>query len=421
MATLFFDNVSDAVEQQVQTEMNKIREYNTPGLSAVRKSTKKRKAGEKGLRIPYWSNLPGGHTAYTAGSSDFNEAAPPQSISSYVFPTRYALPMMYDEAVIEDFMNGVPGAFITLKDQLMLYMTVASKRMNQMVYGDGTGALAYAGGNVTSLGSQTLSGETAASTSPGHTKGTVRLEQNQWYWAINTTTGAVRGVFQVTVEGKSSCTITLTSGTISSGDPIVDPNSYNKYFRGFGHLISATNRIVQGLNTATFTRLNSLVVDLAGLPMTNAVVEQLKAGIHIQNNDANAKNGLVCFTPPGQISSLRKQGSNLRSYLNGYDVVQGIASSFESGDTVWIEDADMDEDRQYYVSYSEFGLLEERPLGVINLDGNEWRMSLGGNGTGSGRYQRAIGWRGNIYRSGNALASAAVIRASQTGISQQTS
>ena len=68
MATLFFDNVPDAVQQQVQTEMNKIREYNTPGLSAIQKSTKKRKAGEKGLRIPYVSNLPGGHTAYTGAT-----------------------------------------------------------------------------------------------------------------------------------------------------------------------------------------------------------------------------------------------------------------------------------------------------------------------------------------------------------------
>ena len=421
MSTLFFDNVSDAVEQQVQADMQKIREYNTPGFSAFRKSTKKRAAGEKGLRIPYWSNLPGGHTAYVSTSSDFNEAIPPQSISSYVFPTRYALPMVYDEAVIEDFKNGVPGAFIKLKDQLMLYMSAASKRMNQLFYGDGSGALAYAGGNVTSLGSQTLTGETSASTSPGHTKGTVRLEQNHWYNAVNTSTGAVRGTFYVTVEGKTSCTINLVSGTISSGDPIVDVGSYNKYFRGLGHLISATNRIVQGLNTATYTRLNSFGVDLAGLPLTAAVVEQVKAGIHILNNDPNAKSGLVVFSPPGQMSSLRKQGSNLRSYLNGYDVVQGIASTFESGDTVWIEDADMDEDRQYYVSYSEFAMLEERPLGVINLDGNEWRMSLGGNGTGSGRYQRAIGWRGNIYRSGNALASAYVQRASQTGISQQTS
>ena len=75
MSTLFFDNVSDAVEQQVQADMQKIREYNTPGFSAFRKSTKKRSAGEKGLRIPYWSNLPGGHTAYVSTSSDFSSCA----------------------------------------------------------------------------------------------------------------------------------------------------------------------------------------------------------------------------------------------------------------------------------------------------------------------------------------------------------
>jgi len=51
------------------------------------------------------------------------------------------------------------------------------------------------------------------------------------------------------------------------------------------------------------------------------------------------------------MSSLRKQGANLRSYLNGYDVVQGIAERFEAGDVAFIEAADMDEDRQYYVNY----------------------------------------------------------------------
>jgi hypothetical protein len=421
MATLFFDNVSDAVEQKVQREMQKIKEYNTPGFSSFRKSAEKRKVGEKGLRIPYWATLPGGHTAYVATASDFNEPQPPQTVSSYVFPTRYALPMMFDEAVIEDFQNGSDGAFTNLKGQLALYMTAASKRLNQLFYGDGTGALAYSATTTTVLGSQSISGETAAAVGPGHTKGTVRLEQGHYYNAVVAATGAIRGTFYVTVEGKTSCTVVMVGGTITSGDPIVDVNSYNKYFRGLGWLISSANRIVQGLNTATYTRLNSYGVDLAGLPLTAAVVEQVKTGIQIQNNTDVSRNGLVVYTPPGQMSSLRKQGSNLRSYVNGYGIVEGIAETFKAGDSVWIEDADNDEDRQYYVSYSEFGMLEERPLGVIDIDNNEWRMNLGANGSGSGRYQRAIGWRGNIYRKGNALASAYVYRASQTGISQQTS
>lgn len=421
MAVAFFDNLTDAVQQKVQREMTKIKEYNTPGFSAFKKRVMKKKVGEKGYRIPYWANLPGGHTAYTASASDFNEAIPPQSISSYVFPTRYALPMMFDEAVIEDFQNGSEDAFIELKGILALYMTAAAKRMNRIFYGDGTGALAYSATTTTTLGSQSMSGETTAATSPGHTKGTKWLEQNHYYNAINASTGLIRGTFYVSVEGASSCTIVLVSGAITSGDPIVDVNSYNKYFRGLGFLISATNRIVQGLNTATYPALNSYGVDLAGLPLTNATIEQIKAGLQIRNNSANSRNGLVVFTPPGQMSSLRKQGANLRSYINGDDIVRGIAERFEAGDSAFIEDADMDEDRQYYVNYDEFMMIEERPLGVIDIDGNEWRQILGANGTGSGRYQRAIGWRGNIARRGNALASAYVYRSSLTGIATQVS
>jgi hypothetical protein len=422
MAVAFFDaNFPEGVRQKVQAEMLTIREYNTPGFSSFRRRTRKMRTGEKGYRIAMWKNLPGGHTAYTADASDFNEPIPPKQISSYVYPTRYALPMIFDEAILEDFAAGNEQAFIDIKDILKLYMTSAAKRMNRIFYGDGTGALAYAGGTITALGSNTLTGETAAATSPGHTKGTSWLEEDHYYNAINASTGAIRGTFHVTVEGAASCTIVLDSGTITSGDPIVDVNSYNKYFRGLGHLISAANRIVQGINTATMPTLNSNGVDLAGLPLTAATIEQVKAGLSIRNNSANSRNGLVAYVSPGQMSSLRKQGANLRSYVGGDDIVRGIAERFEAGDTAFIEDADMDEDRLYFVNYDEFVMIEERPLGVIDLDGNEWRMILGANGSGSGRYQRAIGWRGNIARRGNAMSSAYIYRASTTGISTQVS
>lgn len=421
MSVAFFENLSDAVVQQVQKEMIKIKEYNTPGFSSFKMKVGTRKIGEKGYRIPYWANLPGGHTAYTAAASDFNEAIPPQSISSYVFPTRYALPMMFDEAVIEDFQNGSEDAFIDLKQILMLYITAASKRMNRIFYGDGTGSLAYSATTTTLTGVQNLSGETAAAVSSGHTKGTKWLEKGQYYNAINATTGLIRGTFYVVTEGATTASVNVVSGTVTSGDPIVDVNSYNKYFRGLGFLISSANRIVQGLNTATYPDLNSYGVDLAGLPLTNATIEQIKAGLQIRNNATSARNGLVVYTPPGQMSSLRKQGANLRSYINGDNIVQGIAERFEAGDSAFIEDADMDEDRQYFINYDEFLMIEERPLGVIDIDGNEWRQILGANGTGSGRYQRAIGWRGNIARRGNALASAYLYRASLVGISTQVS
>lgn len=421
MAVAFFENVSDAVQQQVQNEMFLLKEYLTPGFSAFKKNVMKKSVGEKGYRFAMWSSLPGGHTAYTAAASDFNEAIPPQSLSAYVFPTRYALPMMFDEAVLEDFNNGNTDAFIKLKGILKLYMTAAAKRMNRIFYGDGTGALTYSSTTTTVLGSQSISGETAAAVTNGHTKGTVWLEANQYYDAINATTGAIRGTFYVTTPGKTSCTVNVVAGTITSGDPIVDRNSYNKYFRGLGFLISAANRIIQGINTATYPDLNSNGVDLAGLPLTAAVVEQLKAGVQIRGNNNDARNGLVVFTPPGQMSSLRKQGANLRMYINGENAVQGVAEYFKSGDSVFIEDADMDEDRQYYVNYDEFLMIEERPLDVINVDSNEWRMILGANGTGSGRYQRAIGWRGNLARRGNAMSSAYIYRASTTGIQTQTS
>ena len=414
-----FANTSESYQQEVLEEVQSIKENNAPGFNAFRTKIQKRKAGEKGLKITYDNIIAGGHSTPTSLKPDWNEPVADEEIASYVYPIRYRLPMIFDHGLIRDYKNRIPSAGNSLRRKLKNKLIAALKRLNRAFYSDGSGAVAYSTSSISALGSSSMNGDTTPATSAGHTKGTKWLKKNNWYQAINTSTGQPRGLFQVTAEGASSCTINLVSGTVSSGDPIVDVNTYNGYFRGLAWLISNVNRVIQAVSTTDFPDLNSYGIDLAGAPLTFSIIEDLLAGLRIKNN-AQVKDGKVLFLPPGQESVLRKSGQNLRVYNDASNVVKGISEDIDFGTNLTaILDADMDEDRTYAVAYNEFGMLEEMELDELSMDDLEWHQLMGANNSGSERYQRGIGWDGNLYRRGTALSSAFIYRASVTGVKTQ--
>lgn len=421
MATVLFENLGDAQRQAVADTLEVLKEKNTPTWSAIKTSAKTRKITEKGFRIPKISRMPGGHTAFTASSTSFNSAVAPQSTSMWVYPVRYALPMQFDGGFLRAFKGNNPDAIVSYQDTLENYAIAASKRMNQMTYGDGTGVLAFATNDEAAGAGVTVECDTTATAAYGHTKGAAWLEAGHTYSFYPDATGNGDATLLVTTEGKSSCVGTITNEP-TTGDGIYDVSAYNKYFRGFAHLISNTSRVFQGLDTSVYTDLNAYEVDLAGAVATVASIEKAKAGLHVRNNDPKSRAGLVCFTTPGQISNLRVQGYNLSQYIrnddNG-DVVKGVAEKFVAGDTVFVQDADCDEDRFYFVDISQIERFEEMPFGEYNLDGQELRMYLGSNNTGSDTYQRAIGWVGNLGVTGLPRMSAYIKRASITDIATQ--
>jgi hypothetical protein len=281
---------------------------------------------------------------------------------------------------------------------MVQYTETFRKRMNQYFYGTGNGSVAYSASSISTLGTQTLAGTTTASTTPGQTKGTLWLWEQETYQAINASTGAVRGTFVVTTAGTSSCTINLLSGTISSGDPIVIQGSYQLAMRGLGWLISDQNRVLQGLDTSIYVDLNNPVVDLVGALLTPAAIENAKALLQTRNNAVTAKNDLTAFITPGQYSTIRKQGYNLGYYLRedaGSDTMKGVQGDYTDGDTRFILDADDDEDRVQFAKTADFKIYEMKPYGKYNRDGLQTRMLLGANSTGSDNWQSAVGWKGN--------------------------
>jgi hypothetical protein len=419
-----FANVGDGFRQAVDSQIRMYFENNAPGYNAFKKSTTTKPITQKGYRISTWTERPGGHTGYVPSASSFNRAKAPQTESMWIFPVPYALPMVFEGAVIRAYNVGQADAIGSLNGTLGLYTDAGTRRMDQMFFGDGTGSLAYAGGTLSGTGAnQTLTCTTAAAATPGQTKGAVFLEKNQYYQAYNTTDGSVRGTFIVTTPGKTTCVVNVISGSITSGDPICDPGGYKRYMRGLGHLISGTNRDLQGLDTSVYPNFNAPIVDLVGQTVTPLVVDTAKTSLQTRNNIDDADTKLTCFLTFAQHSVLRKQGYGFSQYIRNQgdsDTVKGVQKRYEDGDTVFVRDANDDEDRLYFTKQDCFEMFEEMAFGEYKIDGLEWRNLLGDNSSGSDDWQRAIGCVANPGVT-QPQASTAIIRANTANLPTQAS
>lgn len=390
-----FENFSDFVQQQVRSfvENKEWFENKAPGYTALRRATDEFPITPKGYRVPAITGRPGGHTGYIPAASSFNPAIGAESNSMYVFPTYYALPMVFQGAMIRA-LRKAPDRMYEFSDVLKAYMDAATKRMEHLVYGDGSGALAFSSSNLSVGNAQTMNCTTTAAATPGQTKGAKRLEHRHSYQAINTTTGAPRGEILVVTEGASSCVVNVVWGSVASGDPIVDPNSYQRYMRGLGHLVTGTSGIRQGVNTANFPFLNSTQVDLNGTLATPVDFDNVKTYLQTKNNSETVENQLMAFLTYGFYATLKNQGWN--ASVQDANTTHGMPKKYVDGDTLFIRTRDMDEDRVYLVHPDGLKMFIEMELGPLDLDGQEFRMLFGNNGTGSDDWQRALAFAGNM-------------------------
>jgi hypothetical protein len=392
--TVNFEAFTDWVRQQVKTYTDDTTwfENKAPGYTALKKAVTTEPITPKGYRIPAITGRPGGHTGYLPSASSFNPAIGPEMASMYVYPTYYALPMVFQGAMIRALRNA-PERLMDFNDVLRSYMDAATKRMEYLIYGDGSGALAFSSSTLAVGNGQTMNCTTTAAATFGQTHGAYRLERRHSYHAINTATGLPRGEILVVTEGLSSCVVNVVWGSVSSGDPLTDPNSYNRMMRGLAHLVSRTSRILQGVNTANVRELNSPEVDLNGTLLTPTDFNTAKAMLQTRSNDESVENKLLAFMTYGTYAQLRAQGWNMINQTSSQTV--GIAPKFVDGDTVFIRTADMDNDRTYLIHPDKIRMFEEMPLGPLDLDGQEFRMLFGNNGTGSDDWQRALAMAAN--------------------------
>lgn len=392
--TVNFESFTDWVRQQVRafTEDNTWFENKAPMYTAFKKAVTTEPITPKGYRIPAITGRPGGHTGYVPAASSFNPAIGAESQSMYVYPTYYALPMVFQGAMIRGLRNS-PEKLIDFSKVLKAYMDAATKRLEHLIAGDGSGALAFSSSTLAVGNGQTMNCTTAAAATFGQTHGAIRLEHRHSYHAINTATGQPRGEILVVTEGRTSCVVNVIWGAVNSGDPLVDPNSYNKMIRGLAHLVSGTSRVLQAVNTANVRDLNSSEVDLNGTLLTPMDFNTAKTYLQVRSNEESIENKLLAFMHWGQYNNLRAQGWNQVQQTASQTV--GVAPKFVDGDTVFIRSSDMDPDRIYLIHPEGFRMFEEMPLGPLDLDGQEFRMLFGNNGTGSDDWQRALAMAAN--------------------------
>lgn len=398
MPAVEFSQITDMKRQAVEKKVRQFYEDNNPGMKAFGKATEKGVLTEKGYRLPDYAQRPIGATWFTPSQSDFNTATGGQTVSMWVYPTMFAYPMVWTGSAMESMENDTSDNVEGLDDIMAKYASAANKMLEYNFFKDGSGTLAFSASTISSLGSQTLTCTTTWGGAPGYSKGSSYLWPNGNFQAINASTNQVRGNFTVTTAGATSCTINLTSGTISSGDPIVVTGSWQMAMRGLAWLISPTNRVLQGLDTSVYTDLNAPGIDLGGALLTPAAISNAKALLQTRNNAEGAQNNLTAFITWGQEQTIRKQGYNFSFYIRNQadsETMKGVQGDYTDGDTRFIRAADQDDFTVHFAATSEMKVYEMMPFGLYKKDGLQWRNLLGANNTGSDNWQQAMGWKGN--------------------------
>jgi hypothetical protein len=415
-------NLLDLYQQQIVMAKNQY-VVRAPLWHAIGTMTRGEVVSQRGIRYAYGKSQPGGHGNPTLSQPDNNRAIPEQTDSMWAVPQWYTIPIEIDYSLLNDA-GGARGpkkaqAMFNIERIIKNVTDVAAQRQEFYACGNGSGALAYASASLTVAGAgQTLTCETAAAAAPGHTKGAVRLKQNQYYQSWDTATGLPEGTILVTsANNKTQATVTLLSGVVTSGNPITDVGSYNAVPMGITGLIDDTNRIVQGRDSAVDTIMNVPTIDLNGNKFTISDRETVKTMLVTLNLEKGARSGLTNITTPGLMSDLRKQGFGQRR-LTADDAVTDIAAIYKDVDgTRMMEIANYDEDRSTFFQ-DNLQKFTEFEFDDINPDGLSWRNLPGVNATGSRNFYRFWGtsWTFGID---DFLTCSTIKRASSTGIVRQ--
>lgn len=354
----------------------------------------------KGLRYPEKVSRPGGMGALSPTNRSHSPFVAEESGSRYIFPAGYTVPFVIDSDLLDSFdVGGRAGDDVhyTLASMLMSLDEMVAKKKNILYYGDRSGILALAASTHGATGDFTMTCSTTAGTATyDETRGGSVLWKNHYYAAINPSTFAIRGIFYIRTEGYSTVGITITLGTVSSGDFIVDgyslaASSYNNYFNGLGGLISGSNRFFQGALTTNQPFRKSQEYDLANTAITPSQLSRIKMQIVVLTNDIGNRDGLLGAVTPGILQFLAEQPFGLRRYTSGEKAAQGQLTTYVEPGVKWIGpqnmgDADANADTIFLWPKEAVTRYTLRKYGWSKADGQMLRMRHGTNDTGSQEY-----------------------------------
>lgn len=405
MAEVEYTDLPDTQRQHIADTVKTIREYMTPTLDSFTKSARTVAGGQQGYQIPFFVSDYGQNSYLSPGATgnSFQQPIAPTSQSMWV-GLAYQGKAMYTDGIFLDTMDKKESL---IKEAQLRELAIENfmKHQNYYSIGDnyGYGILAV----TTSNTGGTFTGTTAASTVAGFTKGAHRLVKGVTYDVVDESSFAVVGTMTPTANGTNSATVTCTTtGSVNnSGAFIVEQGAFNKVPRGLAYLINNNDRIFQGLDTTDIVEFNSSVVDLNGSAITSATINTLKTKVQIRLNEPN-KEGFsrICHTTPGQYNTLAIQGYGARQYQasEGQATTSyGYPEKYVDGDTMWICDADIDEDRVYLRRASDYFKFELKAMGVENRDGLSQRQAPGDNNVGAAAYFSQVDWFYNLGFDGN--------------------
>lgn len=388
MAAVTIQQLDPALLQLVKDDVAKVFEQEAIGWTTFKKNTKSQFINGKGFRIPIYPTPPGGHTWYSENASDFNVPNPFELKDMYVWPTAYALPFEFTGRVIRNEKDQ-SSMLRWFGEQLAMYVETGIKEIEEQLPYDGRGIKAI-GEGVVSAG--VLVGQVTPDATGGGTKGTRYLTKGARYDIVDPATGIPRtgGPFTVLVPGAAQVTLNATPGGTADADLVVHVNGYNKAFRGLSHLINNGSSVLQLLSRAEYPELRSPVTDLALTALGPAAISKTKANLMYRAGKDQGAKSLIAFLTFGQYEFLRRQGQGLRRFMNS-DTVEGIAGAYTDGDTTFLPNGSVDEDRCYLLDLTDIERYVEMDFGLYDLDGQTLRMKHGTNFVGSDNYFGAIG------------------------------
>ncbi len=386
MPEVQFTDLPDSQTQQIKKEMVTIKEMATPTLDSFESTTRKVTGGQQGFQIPFFVTDYSQNSYLSPGATgnSFTQPVAPTSESMWV-GLAYPGKAMYTDGIFLDTMD-TEASLIQNSQLRRMAIENYMKHMNYYAIGDnfGYGILAV----VSSVSGGVFTGTTAAQTTSGYTKGAHRLLKNTIYDIVDESSLAVVGTITPTQDGIFSATVPVTStgSPNNAGAFVVEQGAFYKVPRGCNYLINNVDRVFQGLDTTNYTEFNSSFVDLNGSALTSATINTLKTKVQIRQNAPTKEFGRICHTTPGQYNTLAIQGYGARQYQAAEgqaNTSYGYPEKYVDGDTMWVLDADFDEDRVMMRRASDYFTFELRPFGAVNRDGLKMRQAPGDNNVGA--------------------------------------
>lgn len=372
-----------------------------------------------GKRLPFFATKDGGETFFSYSDPSFRAYIPEESDFMRIYPANFAKSMQLKGDLKRGLEANDPNFFDDFEKKWKRFLDYAKQLMSFMFHGDGSGTLAVSNTAIGGLGAASLTcfNSSGGTSAQAITKGATQLRKNEVYDAIIPATGAVRGTFTVTAEGRVTCTVNVTAGTVAVNDLLVVTGSYNLVPVGLRHLSSFENRVLQNYDTANNTQLNTPVFAMGGNVVTPAAFKVAKGLVQTFNNDMNAASAKMIIMTPGHNVQLTNQAFAYRQYTDpkGNETVFGVFSKYIDADgDVHFLDADAPDEQIRILSSEAYHVAEEKAWGYV--DGNtDFTMLHGTYLAGSDQYFRPISWNGQLYKDPKGIDDAIIDNLAHTG------